>query len=72
MSRVNKILNQKIWDTLCDDDECGEFHVEIKPEIRKALIKIAYDFLSFLDAKIPFKYNVKINITLICVIKICH
>ena len=55
MSRVNKILNQKIWDTLCDDDECGEFHVEIKPEIRKALIKIAYDFLSFLDAKIPFK-----------------
>ena len=59
MSRVNKLLNKDIWDTICDDPSCGEFKAELKPEIRKALLRIAYDFLKFLDVKIPFS-----NITL--------
>ena len=54
MTRVNRLLNDNIWDTLCDDEECGFFKAELRPEIRKALLKIAYDFLSFLDAKLPF------------------
>lgn len=54
MSRVNKILNKDIWDTLCDDPSCGEFKVELKPEIRKALMRIAYDFLKSLDPKMTF------------------
>jgi hypothetical protein len=52
--RVNKILNQNIWDTLCDDELCDEFQVELKPEVRKALIKIAHEFITFLDVKVPF------------------
>jgi len=55
MTRVNKLLHVDIWDTVCDDPSCGEFRVEIKPEIRKALLRIAYDFLNFLDIKIPFR-----------------
>jgi len=54
MSRVNRILNKDIWDTLCDDPSCGEFKVELKPEIRKALMRIAYDFLKSLDPKMTF------------------
>ena len=49
MIRVNKLLNKNIWDTVCDDPSCGEFKVELKPEVRKALLKIAYDFLEALD-----------------------
>ena len=55
MIRVNKLLHKDIWDTVCDDPSCGEFRVEIKPEIRKAFLRIAYDFLNFLDIKIPFR-----------------
>jgi len=54
MTRVSKLLNEDIWDTVCDDHSCGDFRVEIKPEIRKALLRIAYDFLNFLDVKISF------------------
>ncbi len=54
MSRVNRILNKGVWDTLCDDPSCGEFKVELKPEIRKALMRIAYDFLKSLDPKMTF------------------
>jgi len=55
MKRVNKLLNKDVWDTLCDDPGCNEFKVEIKPEIRKALLRIAYDFLESLDPKMKFK-----------------
>ena len=54
MLRVNRILNADIWDTVCDDPSCGEFKVELKSEIRKALLRIAYDFLKSLDPKITF------------------
>ena len=54
MSRVNRILNADIWDTVCDDPSCGEFKVELKSEIRKALLRIAYDFLKSLDPKMTF------------------
>ena len=50
MTRVNRLLNRNIWDTVCDDPSCGEFKVELKPEIRKALLRIAYDFLESIDA----------------------
>ena len=55
MKRVNKLLNKDVWDTLCDDPACDEFKVEIKSEIRKALLRIAYDFLESLDPKMTFK-----------------
>jgi hypothetical protein len=51
--RVNRILNEKIWDTVCDDPDCEVFSVEIKPEVRKALLKIAYEFIQSLDVKTP-------------------
>jgi len=54
MSRVNRLLNSSIWDTICDDPSCGEFRAELKPEIRKALLRIAYDFLESLDPKMNF------------------
>ena len=54
MIRVNKLLNKDVWDTVCDDPSCGEFRVEIKPEVRKALLRIAYDFLESLDPKMKF------------------
>jgi hypothetical protein len=54
MSRVNRILNINVWDTVCDDPGCGEFKVELKSDVRKALLKIAYDFLSALDPKMTF------------------
>lgn len=53
--RVNKILSNKIWDTVCDDPSCDIFQVEIKPEIRKALLKIAHEFILYLDVKVPFE-----------------
>jgi len=52
--RVNKILNNKIWDTVCDDPDCDLLSVEIKPEVRKILLKIAYEFIQSLDTKVPF------------------
>tara|TARA_Y100000592_G_scaffold90228_1_gene148589 strand:- start:289 stop:993 length:705 start_codon:yes stop_codon:yes gene_type:complete len=51
--RVNRILNEKIWDTVCDDPDCEVFSVEIKPDVRKALLKIAYEFIQSLDVKTP-------------------
>lgn len=54
MPRVNKLLNKNIWDTICDDDACDIFQVEMKPEVRKHLLKIAYDFLESLDPKMKF------------------
>ena len=51
--RVNKILSSKIWDTVCDDNDCGVFSVELKPEVRKILLKIAYEFILSLDTKTP-------------------
>jgi len=54
MKRVNKLLSKNIWDTLCDDAACDEFRVELKPEIRKSLLRIAYDFLESLDPKMTF------------------
>ena len=55
MLRVNSLLDKDVWDTICDDPECGEFSVELKPEVRKALLRIAYDFLASLDPKMSFK-----------------
>ena len=55
MIRVNRLLNKQVWDTVCDDPSCGEFRVELKPEVRKALLRIAYDFLESLDPKMKFK-----------------
>ena len=55
MLRVNSLLGKDVWDTICDDPECGEFSVELKPEVRKALLRIAYDFLASLDPKMSFK-----------------
>lgn len=52
--RVNKILSSNLWDTICDDPSCDSFQVELKPEVRKALIKIAHEFITFLDVKVPF------------------
>jgi hypothetical protein len=54
MTRVNKLLNKDAWDTICDDPSCNEFRVELKPEIRKSLLRIAYDFLESLDPKMTF------------------
>ena len=54
MIRVNKLLNKDAWDTICDDPSCNEFRVELKPEIRKSLLRIAYDFLESLDPKMTF------------------
>ena len=54
MIRVNKILNKDVWDTVCDDPTCGEFRVELKPDVRKALLRIAYDFLESIDPKMKF------------------
>jgi len=51
--RVNKILSSKIWDTVCDDNDCGVFSVELKPDGRKSLLKIAYEFILSLDTKTP-------------------
>ena len=51
MKRVNRLVNKDIWDTICDDPSCGEFKVELKAEIRKALLRVAYDFLESLDPK---------------------
>jgi len=53
--RVHKILSNKIWDTICDDHSCDDFSVELKEDVRKALIKIAHEFITFLDVKVPFK-----------------
>ena len=55
MSRVNRLLSKKVWDTVCDDPSCGEFKVELKPEVRKVLLKIAYDFLETLDPKMSLR-----------------
>ena len=54
MTRVNKILNDSVWDTVCDDPSCGEFKVELKLEVRKALLRIAHDFLKSIDPKMTF------------------
>jgi Fe2+ or Zn2+ uptake regulation protein len=51
MQRVNRLLNKDVWDTVCDDPSCGDFSVELKSEIRKAILRIAYDFLESLDPK---------------------
>ncbi len=55
MIRVNRLLNKNIWDTVCDDPSCDEFKVELKPEIRKALLRVAYDFLESIDPKMALK-----------------
>tara|TARA_R110000751_G_scaffold117883_3_gene218185 strand:+ start:1731 stop:2441 length:711 start_codon:yes stop_codon:yes gene_type:complete len=54
MIRVNKILNDSVWDTVCDDPSCGEFKAELKTEVRKALLRIAHDFLKSIDPKMTF------------------
>ena len=48
--KISTVLNENIWEPCCNDIQCVyPKHYCLKNEIRKRLLKIAYDFHIFLD-----------------------